>query len=156
MRTEAYSQAHVKPQIHGYFRAALFLVAALAFLLACDLEESSTTDTGDIAGSYDLKQVNNTDLTKLPAGVAGRLIISGGCDLAADGTWSIGISSRGDLGFSHVSGDHGTYSIQGNRLTFHGENTGATFTGQINGGQLTVDWELFEDNGKPQRYIFTK
>ena len=123
---------------------AFCMVAAAACGGGADLagtDGNSTRGPAPLVATYKLDRVNSK---AIPIGDGTHIFINGVLELHADRTWCIELDSRGELGFSHVFGDRGTYSVNSSSLTFTspaGEIP--SFGGSIGaGGSVTVDYQF--------------
>lgn len=129
-------------------QVAVLLAAASAAACGGGSEQQTAGVAGNPTGSapnviarYQLDRVNSKSL---PVGDGPHLFINGALELHDDDSWCIELDWRGDLSFSHVWGDRGTFELHGNSIAFSspaGDNP--AFTGSVDStGKVTVDYQM--------------
>ena len=127
-------------------------VCALA-LSAGGSNSNGGAPSGDITGSYALKQI---DGRALPAGGSfSQLVVDGSLQLKPDGTYSIRFGWQGELGGFRNTGDDGPFTRSGDTLTFQPSSESYRYTGRLGERSVlvTYDWSR---NGKTDRFLFAR
>lgn len=114
-----------------------FLVAAMA----CG-SDSSTSPSGDPAGTYDLKTINGTAVPYVfpPSGGTTTTITSSVLVLATNGTYSeqIGVKSvSGTTTSTSTITELGTWTAFNGAITFNDQTDHVTYQGSVSGSTLT-------------------
>jgi len=139
---------------------ALVLVLGVCGMGVCALalngggsNPAGSGPSGDIIGTYALKQINGQDLPT--GGSFGHVVVDGTLELKSDGTYSIRFSWFGETGAARYTGDDGPYTRSGNKLTFSPNDETYEYTGQLGSDSVlvTYDWSR---NGKTDRFLFRR
>jgi len=126
------------------FQGTLAALLAAGMAAACGGAEASSGADGNPTGIIAIYKLERVNSKAVPMGDGSHLFINGSLELHGDNTWCIELDWRGELGYSRVFGDRGTFSVSGKSVSFSSPSGEIpSFAGTVDGaGKVTVDYQF--------------